>query len=552
MRTRERLRCGSVPLMIICLLLMNAFHVAFAQRRGSHPSTTSQSQRSDVIPEDTVISVRINEYLSSRTSKVGDKFTATVSTPVYVVGQIAIPAGSIIEGRITQVLAARRMNKPGTIAVEFDSISLPNGLSTQIVGVLTSDNPEIQKQIDEENRMSGGKSQDNAVFIGSSGAIGAILGAISGGAKGAAVGGAIGAGIGLAGVMMKKGEDASVPAGTAFGIRLKQALPSPTLADNVGGEPANQPQNDNANPDPAAQTRAESAGNPTNDRTSTIPDDPRPSRPNPSGDAPVTSEPEREPVESEEKTLPLSSSEMIRRAQIALTEEGYYEGEVNGEMNTRTTAAIKTYQHEKNLPETGTLDEATAKSLKIIGSKPAVPRPVRNNDAAPSVSQNDTNRSVQNRPEKAVNQSTQSTTSTGNSTSVQVSGDNHSASSILKQAQDLLAEYQRMIGVRLTGTGLESDGRTVYTDDDIDLLFALDSFANRVQLYARLLPTLQSQQGIRSATLAMAKEARRTDRIVTTSSSRWINRLNPRWDAIRQEILRLMYTYSISTSEIEN
>jgi hypothetical protein len=168
------------------------------------------------------------------------------------------------------------------------------------------------------------------------------------------------------------------------------------------------------------------------------------------------------------------------------------------------------------------------------------------------MSQSDTNRSVQNRTERAVNQSTQPSASSGNPASVQGAGDNHSASSILKQAQDLLAEYQRMIGVRLTGTGLESDGRTVYTDDDIDLLFALDSFANRAQLYVRLLPTLQTQQGIRSATLSMAKEARRTDRIITTSSSRWINRLNPRWDAIRQEVLKLMYTYSISTSEIEN
>src|SRR5262245_15960845 len=173
MKTERILVRSLTFIMALSLLFLYSTPSVFSQRNTTQQRNSSRSQGTDVIPEDTVISVRINDYLSSKTSRVGDKFTATVATPVYVAGQIAIPAGSIVEGRVTQVITAKRMNKPGSIAIDFDSITLPSGLSTQIVGVLTSDNPEIQDKIDEENRMSGGKGKDAGVFIGSSGAIGA-------------------------------------------------------------------------------------------------------------------------------------------------------------------------------------------------------------------------------------------------------------------------------------------------------------------------------------------------------------------------------------------
>jgi hypothetical protein len=66
------------------------------------------------------------------------------------------------------------------------------------------------------------------------------------------------------------------------------------------------------------------------------------------------------------------------------------------------------------------------------------------------------------------------------------------------------------------------------------------------------MPSLQSPQAIRGATLAMAREARKTDKIFSTSNTRWINVLNPKWDAIRQEVLKLMYSYKINTSELDN
>jgi hypothetical protein len=555
---------------LVCLLFIHSAGFSYSQNSRPRYSNSQASQSSDMIAVDTVISLRMNTYLSSKTAHVGDKFTATVSVPVYVDGREAIPAGATIEGRVTQVTPAKRMNKSGLIAIDFDSITLPNGLNTQIVGILTSDDPDTQKQIDDENQVTGGKGKDATVFVGGSGVLGAILGGVSGGGKGAAVGGAVGAGIGLGAVLLSKGEEATVPTGTEFGLRLKQPLPVPSEAntydpaqDNNGGQ-----KNSPAAQDSSAQARAQAAQDSARD-TESRPGTRYPessdrvatTNTNPPRDAQPELSPESE-TPSVEENLPLSSQEMIRRAQKALNEEGYYEGEMDGVMTPRVVNSLKTYQREHSLSETGVLDMETAKSLRIVAANRTADRG-RTSAASPTSRQNSDrvysdkassevtidNPTVPASPRPSGNRQPvedsqpQNASGKGNSNAVAVQ--------LQRQAAELLAEYQKLIGVRLTGTGIELEGKST-SDDEISLLYALDSFANSTQLYSRLLPSLQSQQAMRGATLAMAREARKTDKVFSTSTTRWINVLNPRWDAIRQEVLKLMYSYNINTVELDN
>jgi hypothetical protein len=573
-------------LFIACTLLLHTTVIAYPQTSRPRYSHTQTAQRTDEIPVDTVISLKMDTYLSSKTAHVGDKFTATVTTPVQVNGVEAIPAGATITGRVTQVAPAKRMNKSGMIALDFDEISLPNGLSTQIVGILTSDDPETQKQIDDENRMSGGKSKDAAVFVGGSGVLGAILGGITGGGKGAAVGGAVGAGVGLASVLLSKGEEAMVPAGTEFGLRLKQPLPVPNAtntydpsADNSSSR-ASQGNPPDANPqDSSADVRGQAARG--TDREVENSTRPRMQNPNSSSNDSTqasssntssnrdaqqpTSTDTNDSVASDEE-LPLSSAEMIRRAQHALHEEGYYEGALDGVMTQRMETSLKAYQREHNLPQTGILDNETARSLRIVGAsnlsrnqERVTSSPRQNSTSSgqqsverpsqPSSSVDSPNLSATRGKENPLPAETRPVSNPPDSQVQTIA--NTSASILQRQAADVLAEYQKLIGVRLTGTGIELTGKAVYTDDEIGLLYALDSFANSTQLYTRLLPSLQAQQAIRGATLAMAREARKADKIFTSSSTRWVNTLNPRWDAIRQEVLKLMYAFNINTSELD-
>jgi len=59
-----------------------------------------------VVPADTVIAVVLDQTISSKTSKSGDKFTATVEAPVETEGKVAIPKGARAEGVVSDAKAA--------------------------------------------------------------------------------------------------------------------------------------------------------------------------------------------------------------------------------------------------------------------------------------------------------------------------------------------------------------------------------------------------------------------------------------------------------------
>jgi hypothetical protein len=124
--------------------------------------------------------------------------------------------------------------------------------------------------------------------------------------------------------------------------------------------------------------------------------------------------------------------------------------------------------------------------------------------------------------------------------------------SLQHKAEDLLSEYQRVYGIRMTGTGIQVDNAAQYREPEIELLFAIDSFANATQLYNHVTNSLRDRQSVRGATLAMAKQARRTDRVISTTTSRGADQLAAKWDSIREDVLRLMQIYGINSSEIEN
>ena len=76
------------------------------------------------------------------------------------------------------------------------------------------------------------------------------------------------------------------------------------------------------------------------------------------------------------------ADQLIESVQQALKDEGFYYGEVNGDMNASLTAAIRRYQIRNGLQVSGELNDETLRSLGINSSgssrsttKPASPTP---------------------------------------------------------------------------------------------------------------------------------------------------------------------------------
>jgi len=182
----------------------------------------------------TVFRVRMNNSISSKTARVGDTFTTTVTEPVYSsTGVVVIPTGSTVTGRVDAVVPAKKGGNPGQISVSFTSVKLPTGSARSINGSLTDLNTKDAKS-DNESTASGDKMKNRKIiFIGGGGAGGAVLGAAIGGGKGAVIGGILGAAGGLLGERLTKGEEAEVKSGTEFGVYLNSAVSMPKWSEPV-------------------------------------------------------------------------------------------------------------------------------------------------------------------------------------------------------------------------------------------------------------------------------------------------------------------------------
>lgn len=173
----------------------------------------------------TALRVRMSGDISSKTARVGDRFTTTVTEPVYSNdGVVVIPVGSSVVGKVDSVRPAKKGGDPGQISVSFVSVRLPNGATRAINGSLTDLNTKSAKSDNEGTASGDDRKNDKLIFIGGGAAGGAILGGAIGGGKGALIGGILGGLGGLGGERLTKGEEATVKSGTEFGVSLNQSV----------------------------------------------------------------------------------------------------------------------------------------------------------------------------------------------------------------------------------------------------------------------------------------------------------------------------------------
>ena len=193
--------------------------LAWAQPRaeGNPPTMTVQ--------EGTILRVTLDSTLSTRTARPGDRFTALLREPIYVNGKEAIPYGSQIDGRVSEVVRPGRTHGVGRLDIAYERITLPGGYSETIVASTAGAETADKTKVGKEGNIAGPNSRKRDVEeTAAGGGIGAGIGAIAGGAKGTAIGGGVGALIGLADSLRRHGKDLELPAGTTISIRLDRPL----------------------------------------------------------------------------------------------------------------------------------------------------------------------------------------------------------------------------------------------------------------------------------------------------------------------------------------
>jgi hypothetical protein len=163
-----------------------------------------------VIPSGTVLTVRLQQAIGSKSSEQGDRFQASLAEPVVMSGKTVIPAGSITSGTVTEAHAAGRFKGGATLNVVLDSLTVrgaPHSIQTTAMA-----------------QQSKGKGKRTATMVGGGAGVGALIGGVAGGGKGAAIGGLVGAGAGTAGAGMTGNRDIALPAESALSFQMTAPL----------------------------------------------------------------------------------------------------------------------------------------------------------------------------------------------------------------------------------------------------------------------------------------------------------------------------------------
>lgn len=201
--------------LVVQLILIGVTVMVFADAEAS-----AQGTRNLNVNAGEIIQVRMEDTISTRTARRGQRFETSVIDPVMATnGTMVIPRGSIIYGRIVAYQRPQRRGRPGTLDVTFFSIKFPNGRESSLDGSLSS-------QDEREGQVKGNSvSRGKVLFVGTSG--GAVIGAIASGGSGAVAGGLIGATGAALTSRFTSGSHAEVKRNTEFGIYLNRNLSLP-------------------------------------------------------------------------------------------------------------------------------------------------------------------------------------------------------------------------------------------------------------------------------------------------------------------------------------
>ncbi|MFN2531412.1 MAG: hypothetical protein ABR555_08955 [Pyrinomonadaceae bacterium] len=212
-RNRALLTALSILTLLSSMIVVTGQRSKPTMRRSTRRRTPIR-RVAPLVPVGTDLKVRINETLSTKDSRIGDRFTATVIDPsrfdeAKVYGHISsIQKSGKIKGRTSMNLA-------------FDSVELRDGRRETMHGYVTRVYGSDSGRADNEGGVESGSRTKQAIKRGGIGAtVGAIVGGIAGGGKGAAIGLIIGGAGGAGSLAVQGSKELKIESGTEMLVHV--------------------------------------------------------------------------------------------------------------------------------------------------------------------------------------------------------------------------------------------------------------------------------------------------------------------------------------------
>jgi hypothetical protein len=163
-----------------------------------------------VIPAGTRVHVRLEQTIDTKRNRSGDRFRASLTSPIAMNGELLVPAGTTFEGHVTVAQPSGRFKGRAQLGLELDSFRL-DGVDYRVVTA-----PAM--------RVSGRHRKRNWILIGGGAGFGTAVGAIAGGPPGALIGAGAGAGAGAVGAFFTGRKNVSLAVETPLTFRFQSGV----------------------------------------------------------------------------------------------------------------------------------------------------------------------------------------------------------------------------------------------------------------------------------------------------------------------------------------
>src|SRR5437868_7456787 len=189
---------------------MHSTPVSLPGRRPSTKPSRAEVVRTNAtvmtIPQGTSLSVRLIDAIDSERNKTGDRFRASLESPIVADGKVIVPKDADVDGQILELKSAGHFAGRSEITLALTGLSF-NGKSYEI-------------ETDQYKKEGASRGKRTAEAVGGGAAVGALIGGLTGGGKGAAIGAGVGAGAGTGVQAITKGQQIQLPSETVLEFQL--------------------------------------------------------------------------------------------------------------------------------------------------------------------------------------------------------------------------------------------------------------------------------------------------------------------------------------------
>jgi hypothetical protein len=197
-------------------------------------STMATAQTSSPVPAGTALMVKLETTLATFSNKAGDPFQARLTQAVVLDDKTVIPAGAMVEGRVTKVAEPRRISGKPTIGILPEALILPTGERLFLDATLVDTNAGAGTDVNQEGEFKGsGHDRRDELETGGGTAGGMLIGGLIGGPPGILIGGIVGAGS-TGAHWLSKHRSATLMAGTELTLELNRPLAMTAAVASAG------------------------------------------------------------------------------------------------------------------------------------------------------------------------------------------------------------------------------------------------------------------------------------------------------------------------------